>query len=286
MPYTTIPQRRYAARRMAQREDDYFADDRSMESLDLRTSNIIRAGDTSPRRQGSDGSDETLYGSDTEPMGAPYGLPRGQDYPRRPADAHFGRGGQPRRRAAYRRESDPNEMRWNRGGDGETPYGRGGRASTDDDGDEYDNDEEEVDNQHQHSYFHDVISRFMGDSNRLTMRRSDSRDSTGEPWPMTREKAREDDSDGGYALSRTHSIPRTMSDMSCNSDRSLAESEGMDPYDLGTDDDDDEVRSKGKGKKRVFASTAEEAEMIANMTYMQRRKYMSRVRIEFNTTGK
>ena len=66
MPYTTIPQRRYAARRMAQREDDYFADTRSMESLDLRTSNIIRAGNASPRRQGSDGSDETLYdGSDT-----------------------------------------------------------------------------------------------------------------------------------------------------------------------------------------------------------------------------
>ena len=101
---------------------------------------------------------------------------------------------------------------------------------------------------------------------------------------MTREKARDDGSDVGYALSRTHSIPRTMSSFSSDSDRSRAESDMMDPYDVGSDDDDDELREKRKGR-RVFSSTAEEADSISNMSYMQRRKYMSRVKIEFNTTG-
>ena len=41
-----------------------------------------------------------------------------------------------------------------------------------------------------------------------------------------------------------------MSDMSCNSDRSVAQSEGMDPYDLGTDDDDDET-SGGESDEEV-----------------------------------
>ena len=97
---------------------------------------------------------------------------------------------------------------------------------------------------------------------------------------MTRGKATEDDSDTEIALSRTRSIPRMMSGLSSNSDDSVVDSD----TESASEDGNDVSHGKAK-KKKVFASTAEEADMIANMTYMQRRKYMSRVRIVFNTTS-
>lgn len=75
-----------------------------------------------------------------------------------------------------------------------------------------------------------------------------------------------------------------MSGMSYSSDRSLAEPELLDPNDLAANEDGDEPK-EGEKHQGGFASTAEEAEMIANMTYMQRRKYMSRVRIVFHVTS-
>lgn len=285
MPYTAMPQRHYAARRTERRQEGRFAEDRRLEHPDLRASSHNHTDDAGRHRQDSDHSAETLFSSDSETVGRSHGgVPREDTQsPRRPSDVHYGTHGRPRHRAGYRRNSDENTPS-HRGDYRRTIDERRMRTSTyDDDDDDDDENEDEDEGGRNQSYFYDVISRFMGDSSRGPMRRAESTDSTGEPLPMTRERARDDGTDTAVSLSRIHSIPRAMSGMSYDSDRSLGDPESLDPNDPA-DEDGDWSKEKEKNE-RGLAQTAEEAEMIASMTYMQRRKYLSRAKIVFNTTS-
>ncbi|KAH9843858.1 DUF1212-domain-containing protein [Rhodofomes roseus] len=93
---------------------------------------------------------------------------------------------------------------------------------------------------------------------------------------MTREKAHNGPEDDP-PLSR-FSAPRTNSGISNRSDDSDADPELLDPHDPKATGRHPHSHNEG------FVGSAEEAEMMSNMTYVQRKKYMSRVKIEWNVS--